>query len=153
MKCAQDIMTTEVITVSPEMPVEELAALLWEKKISGAPVVDGAGNLLGVVTESDLIDQAKKLHIPTAITILEAVIFLERGRKVEEQVSKMAGSRVKDISASKPVSVKPNTPLDEIATIMAEKQIHTLPVVDQGRLVGVIGKADIIRTLMREKKT
>ncbi|MFH7325593.1 CBS domain-containing protein [Desulfurivibrio sp. C05AmB] len=153
MKCAQDIMTTEVITVSPEMPVEELAALLWEKKISGAPVVDEAGNLLGVVTESDLIDQAKKLHIPTAITILEAVIFLERGRKVEEQVSKMAGSKVKDISAGKPVTVNPDTPLDEIATIMAEKQIHTLPVVDQGRLVGVIGKADIIRTLMREKKS
>lgn len=142
-------MSREVVTVGPEMPVEKLAALLWEKRISGAPVVDEAGRLVGVVTESDLIDQAKKLHIPTAITILEAVIFLERAQKVEQEVNKMAGSRVRDICTSNPVTVTLDTPLDEIATIMAEKHLHTLPVMDNGRLAGVIGKSDIIRTLAR----
>ncbi|MFU8818370.1 MAG: CBS domain-containing protein [Desulfurivibrio sp.] len=149
MQVAQEIMSREVVTVGPEMPVEELAALLWEKRISGAPVVDEAGRLVGVVTESDLIDQAKKLHIPTAITILEAVIFLERAQKVEQEVNKMAGSRVRDICTSNPVTVTLDTPLDEIATIMAEKHLHTLPVMDNGRLAGVIGKSDIIRTLAR----
>lgn len=149
MQVAQEIMSREVVTVGPEMPVEKLAALLWEKRISGAPVVDEAGRLVGVVTESDLIDQAKKLHIPTAITILEAVIFLERAQKVEQEVNKMAGSRVRDICTSNPVTVTLDTPLDEIATIMAEKHLHTLPVMDNGRLAGVIGKSDIIRTLAR----
>ncbi|HET98378.1 MAG TPA: CBS domain-containing protein [Desulfurivibrio alkaliphilus] len=149
MPVAREIMSREVVTVGPEMPVEELAALLWAKRISGAPVVDGEGRLVGVVTESDLIDQAKKLHIPTAIAILEAVIFLERGRKVEQEVSKMAGSRVGDICAKNPVTVAPDTPLDEIATIMAEKHLHTLPVMEHEHLVGVIGKSDIIRTLAR----
>ena len=149
MQIAREIMSREVITVTPETPVEELAALLWEKKISGAPVVDETGRLVGVVTESDLIDQAKKLHIPTAITILEAVIFLERAKKVEQEVSKMAGSRVRDICCKAPLTVAPDTPLDEIATIMAEKHLHTLPVVEEGRLVGVIGKSDIIRTLIK----
>ncbi|MFH7319784.1 CBS domain-containing protein [Desulfurivibrio sp. D14AmB] len=149
MPVAREIMSREVVTVGPEMPVEELAALLWAKRISGAPVVDGEGRLVGVVTESDLIDQAKKLHIPTAITILEAVIFLERAGKVEEEVNKMAGSRVGDICTKKPVTVAPDTPLDEIATIMAEKHLHTLPVMEGQRLVGVIGKSDIIRTLAR----
>lgn len=148
MQVAREIMSREVITVDPEMPVEQLAALLWEKRISGAPVVDAGGKLVGVVTESDLIDQAKKLHIPTAVTILEAVIFLERAKKVEQELSKMAGSRVKDICTPDPVAVTPDTPLDEIATIMAEKHRHTLPVLEDGRLVGVIGKTDIIRTLM-----
>ncbi len=149
MQSAKDIMTTAVITVHPEMPVEELAALLWEKRISGAPVVDEDGNLFGVVTESDLIDQAKRVHIPTAINILEAVIFLERGRKVEEELQKMAGSKVRDICTTKPQTVSPDTLLDEIATIMAENHIHTLPVLAEGRLVGVVGKADIIRTLAK----
>lgn len=147
MKSAREIMTREVVSVKPEMPVEELAALLWEKRISGVPVVDDDGKLVGVATESDLIDQAKKFHIPTAITILEAVIFLDRGKKVEKEVSKMAGSRVRDICTSEPVTVGPETPLDELATIMAEKHLHTLPVLEDGQLVGVIGKADIIRTL------
>lgn len=149
MLTAKEIMTTEVVTVDPQMPVGELATLLGEKKISGAPVVDQSGKLVGVVTESDLIDQAKKLHIPTAITILDAVIFLESARNVEREVQKMAGARVGDICTTKPLTVGPDTPLDEIATIMAEKGTHTLPVLADGRLVGVVGKSDIIRTLAR----
>ncbi|ADH84954.1 CBS domain-containing protein [Desulfurivibrio alkaliphilus] len=150
MQLAKDIMTAEVITVSPDLPVEKLASLLWERRISGAPVVDEQGELVGVVTESDLIDQAKKLHIPTAIAVLEAVIYLERGRKVEEELNKMAGSTVKDICTTKPATVAPDTPLDEIATVMAEKHLHTLPVMDRGKLVGVVGKADVIRALINK---
>jgi len=149
MLTAKEIMTSEVVTVDPQMPVGELATLLGEKKISGAPVVDQSGKLVGVVTESDLIDQAKKLHIPTAITILDAVIFLESARNVEREVQKMAGARVGDICTSDPVTVGPDTPLDEIATLMAEKGIHTLPVLADGKLVGMVGKTDIIRTLAR----
>lgn len=149
MLTAKEIMTSEVVTVDPRMPVGELAALLGEKKISGAPVVDQSGKLVGVVTESDLIDQAKKLHIPTAITILDAVIFLESARNVEREVQKMAGARVGDICTSDPLTVGPDTPLDEIATLMAEKGIHSLPVLADGKLVGMVGKTDIIRTLAR----
>ena len=75
-------MTKEVITVTPETPVEKLAAIFCEKKISGAPVVDGEGNLIGVVTESDLIDQSKKIHIPTMISLLDSVIFLESSKNM-----------------------------------------------------------------------
>ena len=149
MQTAKEIMSRELITVSPETPVEELASLLWEKKISGVPVLEEDGTLFGVVTESDLIDQAKKVHIPTAINILEAVIFLDRGGKVEEELRKMAGSKVRDICATSPKIVAPDTPLDEIATIMAEEHLHTLPVLDQGKVVGVVGKGDIIRTLAK----
>ena len=150
MLTAQDIMTKEVITVAPDTPVGKLAGLLWGKKISGAPVVDEEGKLVGVVTESDLIEQTKKFHIPTVISILDSVIFLESAKKIENEINKMTGATVKDICAAAPVSVNEETPLDEIATIMAEKKIHTLPVVRGGKLVGVVGKSDIIRTLAKE---
>jgi len=150
MLTARDIMTTEVITVTPEMPVAQLAETLWKNRISGAPVVDEAGCILSVVTQSDLIHQTKKMHIPTVITILDAVIMLESPSKMEKELKKMTGTTVGDIKAGNLVTVGPDTPLDEIATIMAEKKVHTLPVVDvDGNLCGVIGKSDIIRTLAK----
>lgn len=149
MQTAKEIMTTTVASVPPEMSVEQLAALLRDRKISGAPVVDAAGKLVGVVTESDLIDQAKKIHIPTAITILDSVIFLESAKGMEREIGKMTGATVADICTKNPLTITEETPLDEIATIMAERHIHTLPVLRGTQLVGVVGKSDVIKTLAR----
>ena len=145
---AQDIMTQDVITVTPATAVTELARILAENNIGGAPVVDEESNLLGVVTESDLIDQKKKIHIPTVVTILDSVFYLENPDKMEKEIKKIAGATVGDIYTANPVTVNEDTLLDEIATIMSEKNIHTLPVLKEDRLVGVIGKQDIIRTLI-----
>ncbi len=147
MLTAQNIMTSEVITVKENATVRELAALLLTSNISGAPVVDDAGKVIGVVTESDLIFQNKKVHLPTAFAILDAFVFLERPEKMELELKKIAGSKVGDICSRKLISVGPETELEELATLMAEKKIHTLPVMSEGRLVGVIGKSDIIRTI------
>ncbi|WP_306549763.1 CBS domain-containing protein [Desulfobulbus sp.] len=147
MLTAQNIMTSEVITVKENATVRELAALLLTSNISGAPVVDDAGKVIGVVTESDLIFQNKKVHLPTAFAILDAFVFLERPEKMEMELKKIAGSKVGDICSRKLISVGPETELEELATLMAEKKIHTLPVMSEGRLVGVIGKSDIIRTI------
>ncbi|MEW6594160.1 MAG: CBS domain-containing protein [Thermodesulfobacteriota bacterium] len=149
MQTAKEIMTTTVVTVGPEMPVEQLAALLRDRRISGAPVVDGTGALVGVVTESDLIDQAKKIHIPTAISILDSVIFLESAKGMEREITKMTGVTVADICTKNPLTITEATPLDEIATIMAERRVHTLPVLRGMQLIGVVGKSDVIKTLAR----
>lgn len=147
MQKAKDIMTSNVITVTPETSVTDLARLLATRNIGGVPVVDALGNLLGVVTESDLIDQTKRIHIPTVVAILDSLIFLERPDKMEKDIRKFAGATVADIYSKNPLTVEEDTPLDELATIMAEKHAHTLPVLRAGQLVGVIGKGDIIRTL------
>lgn len=148
MLTARDIMTREVITVTEESTIKELARILTSNNISGVPVINDSGRLVGVVTESDLIFQTKKVHIPTVITILDSVFYLENPDKMGDEMKKMAGSKVKDILTSSPVSVTEETPLDEIATIMSEKNFHTLPVVNKETLVGVIGKSDIIKTLI-----
>jgi CBS domain-containing protein len=147
MKNASDIMTREVITVLPETTVQQLANIFASHGISGAPVVNQEGLVVGVVTESDLIDQNKKVHIPSVISILDSFFFLENPEKMEQEMRKMVGATVADIYTSPPVTVGEDTPIDEIATIMSEKNIHTLPVVADGRLKGVIGKKDIIRTI------
>lgn len=147
---AQDIMTREVITVEEATTVRELASLLLTKNISGAPVVDASGQVIGVVTESDLIFQNKRVHLPTTFALLDAFVFLERPGKTEAELHKIAGTKVGDICSRKLVSVTPETELEEIATLMVEQQRHTLPVLDQGKLVGVIGKSDIIRTIAQE---
>ena len=147
---AKDIMTPEVITVQMETTVNELAEILWKNRISGTPVLDDDGNVVSVVTESDLIDQSKKFHIPTMISLLDSVIFLESSKKTEKEIKKMAGNTVQDICSKELVIVDSETGLDEIATIMANKKVHTLPVVQDNRLIGVIGKSDIIRTMATE---
>ncbi len=148
MLIAKNIMTKDVITVQKETSVTDLAKLLTDNKISGVPVLSADGELMAVVTENDLIDQSKKLHIPTVITILDSVFYLENPDKMESDMKKMAGTKVADICTDSVTTIAPDTPLDEIATIMAEKNIHTLPVLDGSKLVGVIGKKDIIKTLM-----
>ena len=147
MLTAQDIMTSKVITVAEDANVRELAALFLSNNISGAPVVNDQGKVIGVVTESDLIFQNKKVHLPTAVAILDAFLFLESPGKTEKELKKIAASRVGDICSRELISVTPATALDELATLMAEKKVHTLPVMEGDTLVGIIGKSDIIRTI------
>lgn len=149
---AKDLMTANVIAVTPDTAVRELARILSENRISGAPVVDGLGKVVGVVTESDLIFQNKKVHIPTALAVLDAFFFLEDPERMEKEMKKIAGTTVADICTSDPVTVRQDTPLEEVATLMAEKKIHTLPVLDEnGQLAGVIGKSDLIRMIAEGK--
>ncbi len=148
MKTAADLMTKEVITVAPEMAIKDFAQLLTDKDISGAPVVDKAGKLVGVVTENDLVDQNKAVHIPTVISIFDAFVSLESWGRTAKEMQKVVGSTVGDIATKKVHTVLPNATLEEIATIMSEDKIHTLPVIDDDKLVGIIGKRDIIRAII-----
>jgi len=149
MLAAKDIMTKDVITVRPEATVEELARLLMEHKISGVPVVDDNKKIVGIVTENDLIRKNKRLHIPTVIRLFDAYIMLGSG-KAEEEIKKMAATTVEQICTEKVVSIEEETSLEDIATIMAEQHIHLLPVLRGGTVVGIVGKADMVRAMTYE---
>jgi len=143
-----DVMTRDVITVTPETPLRELASILSEKHINGVPVVDDKGNVLGVVCESDLVNQNKPLHIPTVFVILDSVIPMENPWRLQKEFKRLAATTVEDIYSKPAVSVNPDTDLSEVARIMSERKFYTLPVIEGGKLVGVVGKADVIRSLM-----
>ncbi|MCK4790464.1 MAG: CBS domain-containing protein [Desulfobacteraceae bacterium] len=145
---ASDIMTTEVITVRKDTDLKELAGILYAKHINGVPVVDDDGLLTGIICESDLIRKDKKLHIPTVVAIFDLVLYLERPGNIEKEIRRINATTVKDLYSKEVITVDEKTPIDEIATIMDQKKTYTIPVMDGDRLVGVIGKSDLIRTLV-----
>lgn len=149
---ARDIMTREPITVSPETEIGEAAKLLLDKKLNGVPVVDKSGKLVGILCQSDLIKQQKKLPIPSIFTLLDGFIPLTSMKHLEKEVRKITGTTVSDTMTPNPVTVQSNMTIQEIAGLMVDKKYHTLPVVDEGKLLGIIGKEDILRTMMSEEK-
>jgi CBS domain-containing protein len=144
-------MTTNVITVTPEAEIVQAARLLFDNKINGLPVVDDAGRLVGIVCQSDLIVQQKKVRVPSLFTFLDGYISLTSTRHFEREVEKIAASQVRQAMTPNPTSVSPDTAIEDVATLMVEKNYHTLPVVDDGQLVGVVGKEDMLRTIMHHK--
>ncbi len=147
MKTAREIMTRDVVTVTKDQPISDLSKLFIENHFNGVPVLDEGGKIIGVVTQGDLIEQNKNLHIPTVIALFDAVLFLDSEKKFEADVKKLTGSKIEDIYHKNPITVSPDTDLGEITTLMAEKDVHTLPVLQDDKLVGIIGKKDVIRAL------
>jgi len=145
---ASDIMTTEVITVKKETPLKELAEILYKNHINGVPVVDHEGLLIGIICESDLIRKDKKLHIPTVVALFDAVFYLESSKNIEKEIKQISATTVSDLFTREVVTVDEKTLIDEIATIMTQKKIYTIPVMDGERLVGIVGKGDVIRTFI-----
>jgi CBS-domain-containing membrane protein len=145
MPTAKDIMTKQVITVTKDTTIQALSQIFMERGVNGVPVLDDDGAVIGVVTQGDLIEQKKQLHIPTVIALFDWVVPLESEKKFQSDVKKMTATTVADIYHAGAVTVNVDTELTEIATVMAEKDVHTLPVLEDGRLVGVIGKLDLIR--------
>ena len=151
MQTAGDIMTTHVITVSPETEILQAVQLLLENRINGLPVIDDQDRLVGIVCQSDLIVQQKRVRVPSLFTLLDGYISLSSARHFEREVEKIAASQVRQAMTPNPASIAPETPVEEVATLMVEKNYHTLPVVSDGRLVGIVGKEDMLRTIMQEK--
>jgi CBS domain-containing protein len=148
MITVRDIMTTNLITVTQDMDIAGAAKLLLDKKINGVPVVDDSGQLVGILCQSDLITQQKKLPIPTLFTFLDGIIRLTSMKQLQKQVGKISALTVAEAMTTKPVTVKPDTKLETVAALMVDSNFHTLPVVEDSNLVGIIGKEDVLRTLL-----
>jgi CBS domain-containing protein len=150
MQTAKDIMTRDVLTVRPDTTIKELSSILVKNEVSGVPVVDDKGGLYGIVTENDLINRNKRLHIPTVVSFLDAAIYLESSKKFEQEVKRLCATTVKEICARKVISITEETTVLDIATLMAEKKVHLLPVVKDGRVIGIVGKRDMVKAVAQQ---
>ena len=144
----KDIMTEDLITVLPGTEIAHATKLLLEKDINGVPVVDEMERLVGILCQSDLIAQQKKLPIPSFFTILDGFIPLTSIKQLEREAQKIAATTVAHAMTPNPVTVRPETSVEEVAALMVGKNFHTLPVVDEGKLVGIVGKKDVLKTLI-----
>ncbi len=142
MRTAQDILDPQPLTVEPDVRAGELARLLLEAGRDGACVVD-EGHLVGVVTAMDLVYKEKRLHLPTLFTFMDAVIPVG-WKQAERELEKISGITVGEIMTRDVVSVGAGAPLDELATLMVEKHLTMLPVVDGDRLLGVVDKRAVL---------
>lgn len=147
MITARDIMTTKLTILTPDMDFMTAAKILLDKHFNGAPVVDADGELVGILCQSDLVAQQKKLPVPTLITLLDSYIQLTSSKHLEE-ARKIAALTVGEAMTEAPVTIKPDTAISTIAALMVDSNLHTLPVIEDGRLVGIVGKEDILKTLL-----
>ncbi len=153
MILAHEIMTTDVITLTPDMDFVTAAKILLEHRINGAPVVGDEGLLVGILCQSDLIAQQKSLPVPTLITVLDSFIQLTSTKQIEKQVRKIAALTVAEAMTPNPVTIAPDTRIETVAALMVDSNLHTLPVVKEGKLVGIIGKEDILKTLLPDNRS
>jgi len=144
---AKDIMTRNPITVSPETEIRQAAALLLKKRINGVPVVNDKGRLVGILCQSDLIAQQKALPVPSFFTFLDGLFSIPSAKQLEKEVQKIAAITVDQAMTPDPVFVHPEMTVDVLAGLMVDKGYHSLPVLDGEKLVGIIGKEDVLKTL------
>ena len=147
MLTAGDIMTTEVQTVHEETDLKVLAKRFVEQNVNAMPVVDDDGRLVGMVTQTDLVEQDMPLHIPTVVSIFDWVIYLESPKKFTEEVRKVTARKVGEICAREVVTCTPGDSVSRVASLMVDNKVHLVPVVADGKMVGVVGRLDIIRSM------
>ena len=145
---AKDIMTSKIITVSPDTEIATAAKILLEKRINGLPVMDAFGRLVGILCQSDLVAQQKSFPIPSVFTLLESFIPLTSIKRIDKEVEKIAALKVKQAMTPEPVTVSPETDIEDVAKLMVDQKYHTLPVVEGDKVVGIIGKEDVLKTLV-----
>lgn len=148
MLTAKDIMSKAVITVTPDTDVARAARLLLENHINGIPVVAPSGEVVGILCQSDLVAQQKKVSLPSLFTLLDGFISLTSTKTLEKEFKKIAAIKVSEAMTADPVTVSLDTTIEEIATLMVNRGFHTIPVVENGELVGVIGKEDVLKTII-----
>ena len=151
-KTVADVMSRDLITVQPQTPIQEAIKIIAERRIGGVPVIDAEGNLVGILSETDLMWRETGVTEPAYITILDSVIYLENPARYERELHKALGQTVEEVmSKGSIVTTTPDRSLREAAKLMHEKKIHRLPVLDENEcVIGILTRGDIIRAMAAE---
>jgi len=147
MLTAQDIMTKEVVSVTLETSLSDLAKIFVKTRFSNLPVLDDTGDLVGIISETDLIEQHKPLHIPTVMTLFDWVFTVGSEKRFQEEVDRVTAATVGELYRKDPVTCPPDATVRELAALMSQHKVHLLPVVDAGKMVGVVARLDLIRVM------
>ena len=144
---AKDIMTTSVVTVSPETDIAEAVKLMLDRQISGVPVIDDSGRLIGILTEGDLMRRAE-LDTGRQSWWINPISSPEQEAKA---YVKAHGLKVKDVMTKEVVTINEQEPLDRIAMVFEERGIKRTPVMRSGKVVGIVSRANLLRSLAVKK--
>ncbi len=147
-KIAKDIMTTDVIVANKNDSIADVAELLIKEKIGGLPVVDENNKVVGIISETDIMQKETTVDSPRVINFFQGLIFLDDMKKLEDDMKKIAAYKVEDLMSKDIVTVNENDTFDYIANIMIKESINRVPVVDKdNHLKGIICRYDIIKSM------
>ncbi|MEB3249916.1 MAG: CBS domain-containing protein [Merismopediaceae bacterium] len=148
-KTVREVMTPNPITITPAAPLQEAIQILAEKRISGLPVVNDQGDLIGIISDTDLMWQESGVDAPPYIMLLDSIIYLQNPARHEKEIHKALGQTVEEVMSDRPITIKAEQSLREAAHLMNDKKIRRLPVIDSqsGKLVGILTQGDIIRDM------
>ena len=147
-----DIMDTDAPSVATSDSVEQVLEVMREHELPGVAVVNEGGRCVGIITEEDLIlsGEDADLHLPHYFEMFGGFVFLESLSHFEERLRKAVASTAGDLMTEHPVTIEPSTSVDEAARVIARKKHNRLPVVEHGRLVGVVTRLDVLEALTKE---
>jgi CBS domain-containing protein len=146
-----ELMNRDLLTVTPTTPLSAAIHLLVDRQISGLPVVDESGKLVGVISESDLMWREKGLDRPLYLMFLDSVIYLQNPAERDRDLHKVLGQTVGEVMTAGAISITADATLPTAARVMHDKKIHRLPVVDAAdRPIGIITQGDIVRAIAKE---
>ena len=154
MQTVAEIMDPQPVTVAPDATLEEVVRKLREHEVNGLPVVNAGGRCVGMITEADLVigDEEGDLHVPHYIELFGGLIPLEfNGMKhFEDRLKKATAARAEELMTEDPVTIGPEATVKEAAHLISAKHHNRLPVVEHGRLVGLVTRVDVLESLARD---
>jgi CBS domain-containing protein len=149
----RDIMDSDPASVTVADSVETVLQIMREHDLTGVPVVNEGGRCVGIITEEDLVlsDENEDFHLPHYFQLFGGVVFLERWSHFEERARKAFAATAEDMMTADPVTIEADAPVREAAHLIARKKHNRLPVIDHGRLVGVVTRVDVLEGLTNEE--
>lgn len=146
----REVMSTDVVSFTPDQNVQEAMQQLVERAVDAGPVIDDTGQVVGMLSTGDLIVEEARVHFPTVVNFLGVNVTLPfNDRKLDESVEKALGATVGEVMTERPATCSPDTTVEDAATLMHDRDISRLPVVDDdGRLVGLVARGDIVRAIV-----
>jgi CBS domain-containing protein len=143
------LMSSEVLSFSPEDNVRDAMLALVERDVDGGPVVDGSGQVVGMLSTDDIIVQESRLHFPTVIELFGATLELPgQAKRFNEEIRKALGATVGEVMTTPAVTVTPEDTMETAASLMHDQHLSRLPVVRDGALVGIVARGDIVRVIL-----
>jgi CBS domain-containing protein len=142
-----EIMTAGVPPVSPDDSVAQVAKLMVDYDVAGVAVVEN-GVIIGIITESDIIAREADVEAPTMVPFLDAIFVADAGRLYGEEVRRALATNARMLMSSPVISIRSDATLNEVASVMLDRDVHPLPVVDaNGRYVGIVSRMDLVRVI------
>lgn len=147
----RNLMTTNVLTVRTDTPVSDVARLMSDHGVSGVPVLDANDEIVGVITESDLIVRNGRLEMPVFLQILDAYVLLELPGHLRHRLQHMLGTNAEDVMTRDVHTIAPDAEVEDLVDLMVKHDANPVPVVEDGRIAGIISRSDLVRMMVTDR--